>query len=370
MADPRLLTRLPRGVVLRDPLLLASGCCGYGEEYSDIVDPATIGGVITKAVSPELRLGNPLPRLRETPAGLLNCIGLQNPGVEKFAGEILPRLEALGITVIVNVVGKKAPEFAEVVRRVEERRSAVGSGVSLTAVGTRVSASAAVTGIASEQPSAGATHVTHSTAVSLTADPTADALKGVPTVDVTVGFAGYELDLSCPNVESGTMFATDEDLLVETVARCRAETDALIVAKLSPNVTDIVVYAEAAVRGGADAVTISNTLNGISIDTRTRRSHLARPSAGLSGGAIRPAVLYHVWRCHRALPELPILGSGGITDTDSAIQFLLAGATALQLGTGMFVNPALPAEIRDELPAYLEQQGESSVMDIIGTYRA
>lgn len=321
-AKPSLITRLPRGVLLRDPLLLASGCCGYGEEYSDIVDPASIGGVITKAVSPEPRLGNHLPRLRETPAGLLNCIGLQNPGVEKFTAEIMPRLSATGITYIVNAVGSKCEHFAEVVARCERAREAA----------------------AKQLP--------------------ADRGDGV-----TLGLAGYELDLSCPNVESGTMFATDCDLLARTVELCRKETDALIVAKLSPNVTDIVMYARLSREAGADAVTVSNTLNGVSIDIRSRKSHLARSSAGLSGAAIRPAVLYHVHRCRTALPDLPILGSGGIMDTDSAIQFLLAGADVLQLGTGLFVKPNLPRTLQHGISEYLIEQGEKDVAAIVGTFK-
>ncbi len=305
-------------MVLRDPLLLASGCCGYGEEYAELLDPAGIGGVITKAVSPEPRVGNPTPRLHETPAGLLNCIGLQNPGVEAFIAEVIPPLAERGVTFIVNVVGHSGAEFADVVTAVEAVRPA--------------NVSADVAGI-------------------------------------TQGVAGYELDLSCPNVESGTQFATDEALLRETVSLCRARTDALLIAKLSPNVTDITQYARAAQEAGADAVTIANTWAGVSIDSGTRRSHLARPSAGLSGPAIRAATLYHVWRCHRALPELPILGSGGITDTDSAVQYLLAGATALQLGTGLFLDPLLPAALQDGLAAYLTEQGEPGLGAIIGTYR-
>jgi dihydroorotate dehydrogenase (NAD+) catalytic subunit len=315
--DPRLRTLLPRGVVLRDPLLLASGCCGYGEDYAAIADPCLFGGVITKAVSLEPRLGNSGVRLRETPAGLLNCIGLQNPGIEQLTGEVLPRLLAAGFGFIVNVVGNSARDFAQLVAQVE--RWHAGSGASDAAAEGR-------------------------------------------------GLLGYELDLSCPNVEKGTQFATDEPLLRETTALCRMETERLLIAKLSPNVTDIRSFAAAAQESGADAVTISNTLSGISIDIRTRRSHLGRPSAGLSGAAIRPAVLYHVWRCHRSLPELPIVASGGIMDTDSAVQFLLAGAAALQLGTGLFVNPRLPLEIQAGLSAYLDGVPEPQLSGIVGAY--
>jgi dihydroorotate dehydrogenase (NAD+) catalytic subunit len=318
-----LAVTLPRGIVLRDPLLLASGCCGYGEEYAAIIDPCTIGGVVTKAVSLEPRQGNAPPRLRETPAGLLNCIGLQNPGVEQFVHEVLQRLVWGGYTFVINVVGHSPIEFAAVISAIE--------------------AAFATTSVSSE----------------IVVDGT--GARG--------GFAGYELDLSCPNVESGTQFATDETLLRATVAGARAVTTALLIAKLSPNVTDIVPYARAAMESGADAVTIANTWNGVSIDTTTRRSHLARPSAGLSGAAIRPATLYHVWRCHRALPQLPILGCGGITDTDSAIQYLLAGATALQIGTGMFTHPTCVREIQQGLRVYLAEQGETEVQAIVGTYR-
>lgn len=316
--DPRLRTVLPRGVVLRDPLLLASGCCGYGEEYAEIVDPCTFGGVITKAVSLEPRLGNSGARLRETPAGLLNCIGLQNPGIDKFTAEIIPRLLDAGFGFIVNVVGNTAADFAGLVERVE----------------------------------------------TCLAD-----LRAPDTAGEGRGLLGYELDLSCPNVEKGTLFATDEPLLRETVGGCRSQTARLLVPKLSPNVTEIRVYASAAQDAGADAVTVSNTLNGISIDIRTRRSHLGRPSAGLSGAAIRPAVLFHVWRCHRSLPELPILASGGIMDLDSAVQFLIAGATALQLGTGLFVNPKLPAELPAQLSAFLDETGATGLHELIGTYK-
>lgn len=321
MPDPRLVTRLPRGVVLRDPLLLASGCCGYGEEYAELTDPTTHGGVITKAVSPEPRAGNPTPRLWETPAGLLNCIGLQNPGAEAFVGEILPRLTGQGVSFIVNVVGSTAAEFAQVVAAVEHA-------------------------IRDEEQ----------------CRPSMDA-EGVSR-----GCLGYELDLSCPNVERGTMFATDVALLSETVGLCRAETELLVIAKLSPNVTDIVPFATAAQQAGADAVSIANTYNAVSIDVATRKSHLSRPSAGLSGPAIRAATLYHVWHCHTALPALPILGSGGISDTDGALQYLLAGATALQLGTGMFLHPGLVQEVQAGLSAWLDEQEETDLAEVIGGY--
>lgn len=312
MANNRLLTKLPRGVELKDPILLASGCCGYGLEYSGIFDPGTIGGVITKAVSFDPRPGNPTPRLVETPAGLMNCIGLQNPGIKEFCAKILPGITDAGFSYLVNVVGHTPKEFAQVIGYLEQQAN-WGDG---------------------EHP----------------------------------GFCGYELDLSCPNVESGTLFATDQNLLSNTVGLCRQETEAMIVAKLSPNVADIVPFASQAKDAGADAVTIANTYNAVSINIANRKSNLSRPSAGLSGPAIRAATLYHVWRCHAELAELPILASGGITDADSAIQYLLAGATALQVGTGLFLDPSSPLAIQQGLIEYIEKQGEESVQAIIGTY--
>jgi dihydroorotate dehydrogenase (NAD+) catalytic subunit len=303
--------------VLRDPIVLASGCCGYGEDYAEIADPYTFGGVITKAVSLEPRLGNSGVRLRETPAGLLNCIGLQNPGVEKLTAEILPRLLGKGFGFFVNVVGNTCAEFGQLIERLENWLATVDAG---------------------------------------------DAEAGR-------GMLGYELDLSCPNVEKGTQFATDLSLLGETVRLCRGNTDRLVVSKLSPNVTDIRVYAEASRTAGADAVTVANTLNGMSIDTATRRSHLARVSAGLSGAAVRPAILYHVHRCYRQMPDYPIFASGGIMDTDSAVQFVLAGATVLQLGTGLYVNPKLPLEVQAGLMEYLRHSGESTIEAIRGAFQ-
>ena len=315
MPLPNLSVSLPRGVQFKDPLLLASGCCGYGFEYAGIVPPQDFGGIITKAVSLEPRPGNPPARLHETPAGLMNCIGLQNPGVKMFCAVQFQELCTSGCAFLVNVVGHSVREFAEVVAEVESAASA----------------------------------------------NQCSALDGK-------GLSGYELDLSCPNVESGTQFATDLTLLRETVTACRKCTDKLMVAKLSPNVADIVPYAETASEAGVDAVTIANTWAGVCINPQTRRSYLARPSAGLSGPAIRAATLYHVWLCHRALPELPIFGSGGITDTDSALQYLLAGATVLELGTGLFLNPKLPLELQQGISRYLSKQGASSVSEIIGAF--
>jgi dihydroorotate dehydrogenase (NAD+) catalytic subunit len=154
----------------------------------------------------------------------------------------------------------------------------------------------------------------------------------------------------------------------QTISQCRDETRALLIAKLTPNVTDIVPYAQAAQEAGADAVTIANTWNGMSIDIDTRRSHVARPSAGLSGPAIRPATLYHVWRCHRALPDLPIIGCGGISDADSAIQYMLAGASALQVGTGLFLNPKCPLEIQQGLSDFLDRQDEKTISELVGKF--
>ncbi len=315
---PDLQTKLPRGVILRDPLLVSSGCWVFPDKAGRLTDLCTIGGGVTKGLTPQARPGNPGKRLLQLPFGWMNSIGLKNPGVDAFEEELLPQLLEAGFGFFVNVVGETVEEYAELVRRVDT----------------------AVARLASES-----------------------------TAGEGRGMLGFEINMSCPNVNHGAKFATDPGLLGETIAACRTQTGRLMSAKLSPNVTEMSVYARAAQHSGADAVTISNTWNGVFIDTKTRQSYFHRPSAGTSGAAVRPMVLYHVWKTHQALPELPIFASGGVVDADSAIQYLLAGATVVQIGSGLFSNPQLPAEVQAGLIEYLQEQGESKVADIIGTYR-
>jgi dihydroorotate dehydrogenase (NAD+) catalytic subunit len=315
--DPRLITSLPRGITLRDPLLMSSGCW----EFSELLrpgkpDPRTFGGAITKAVTPEERPGNPGLRIMQTEVGWLNSVGLKNPGIDRFNAEQLPKLLELGIGFFVNIAGHCEGDFAELISRIEERLA---------------------------------------------------ELNAPDTAGEGIGMLGYEINLSCPNVD-GANIATVAHLVEQTVTQCRATTQRFITAKLSPNVTDIVEFARAARESGADAVTIANTYNGVSIDTATRASRFARPRAGYSGAAVLPLTLYHIWNCHRALPELPIFGSGGITDADSAIQHMLAGATVLEMGSGLFRNPQLPQQIQAGLTKYLDEIGVSDLASLVGLY--
>jgi len=316
--DRRLQVTLPRGVVLRDPLLLASGCW----EFSELLrpgkaDPRQFGGVVTKAVTPEERAGNPGIRIQQVGPGWMNSVGLKNPGIEKWSAEQLPKLLELGLGFFVNIAGHTLADFVTLVWSVEERLA---------------------------------------------------ELAAKDTANKGTGMLGYELNLSCPNVDGGTLFATDLCVLQEVVLQTRRKTERLLVAKLSPNVTDITMFAAAAELAGADAVTIANTYNGVAIDTATRQSRFARPSAGTSGAPVLPLTLYHIWQCHCALPQLPIFGSGGIADADSALQHLMAGASVLEIGSALFKNPQAPHEIQAGLIDYLDRNRIGRIVDLVGTF--
>ena len=315
--DRRLEVRLPRGVILRDPLLMSSGCW----EFSELLrpgksDPREFGGAVTKAVTPEERPGNPGIRIQQVGPSWMNSVGLKNPGIEKFNAEQLPKLLELGIGFFVNIAGHGIGEFAELVDRVEDRLVQLD-----------------------EKPDAGSGQ----------------------------GMLGFEINLSCPNVD-GANIATDQSLVEQTVRSCRSRTERFITAKLSPNVTHIAPFAKAAEACGADAVTIANTYNGVAIDVAARRSRFARPSAGTSGAPVLPLTLYHIWQCRKSLPELPIFGSGGITDTDSALQHLMAGASVLEIGSALFKSPRAPHEIQAGLMEYVDANGIKSISEIVGSF--
>ncbi|MDI3281315.1 MAG: dihydroorotate dehydrogenase, partial [Bacillota bacterium] len=272
--DPRLVVELA-GVPLRNPVLAAAGTFGWGEEYRPFVDPARLGGIVVKGVAPVPWPGNPAPRLVETPAGLLNSIGLENPGVERFIADYLPRLQGLGTRIFVNVVGKSPEEYAQVAAR----------------------------------------------------------LDGQP------GLAGLELNVSCPNVkEGGLAFGTRPEGIAAVVRAVRPVTSLPLIVKLSPNVADIAALARAAQEAGADAVSLINTLAGMVIDVRRRRPVLATAVGGLSGPAIRPVAVRMVWEVAQAV-TIPIVGGGGITSAQDALEFILAGATAVAVGTAGFIRP-------------------------------
>lgn len=288
---------------LANPILTASGTFGYGLDLADLCPPERLGGIVTKGLSPQPRRGNVPPRIVETAAGMINAIGLQNIGVEGFCRDVLPELDARGVTVIVNVFGESPAAYREVMARCERER----------------------------------------------------------------GVAAYELNVSCPNVSAGGMeFGHDPALLASLTAACRAETAKPLWVKLSPNAPDLVGTSRAAVDGGADALTLINTLRAMAIDAVRRRPVLQRGFGGLSGPAIKPIALRMVWEVHRALPSTPLVGIGGIESGRDVAEFLLAGASAVQVGTAVFRDPAAPVRILGELERFCAGEGIAAVGELIG----
>lgn len=290
------------GIQMKNPVMVASGTFGFGIEYSDFVHLNELGAMVTKGTSLDPWPGNPPDRIAETPAGMLNAIGLQNDGVNSLINDKLPWLRQFDIPVIVNIVGRTVGEYAEVARR----------------------------------------------------------LDGVP------GVSGLEINVSCPNVkEGGISFGTDCSMIAEVVAAVRKSTRLPIIPKLSPNVTDIVSMAKACVSAGADAVSLINTLLGVAIDAETRTFRLGNITGGLSGPAIKPIALRMVWEVAKAV-DVPVIGIGGIMTSEDAVEFLLAGATAVQVGTANFVRPRASIEVVQGLDSYLTRHGFESVYEIIG----
>ncbi|HZY83330.1 MAG TPA: dihydroorotate dehydrogenase [Gemmataceae bacterium] len=289
---------------LRNPILVASGTFGYAREMAGVVDFARLGGVIPKTVTRQPRVGNPPPRTVETASGMLNAIGLDNDGIEHFLRHHVPYLRTLPTAVIANVAGKNEGEFVEM----------------------------------------------------------AAMLAGVE------GLAAVELNLSCPNVAGGVDFATDAAVTRRVVRGVRDACPLPVIAKLTPNVTDIVPIAQAAAEAGADAVSLVNTFVGLAVDWRRRRPVLGNVTGGLSGPAIKPLALRLVWRVARHV-AVPVIGVGGIATLDDVMEFLVAGASAVQLGTVNFYDPTASARIAGLLPEALAQLGAGSVREVVGTLR-
>lgn len=291
------------GVEFQNPVLLASGCCGYGQEYAELIPLDRLGGLVTKACTPEPRLGNPPPRVTETPAGMINSIGLANVGLERFRREKLPwlREHLRQARVLVNVAGWTVDDFVCVVRGLDDAE----------------------------------------------------------------GFLGYELDASCPNVEGGTEFATDETILARLVRSVRRATRRPVVVKLSPHVPDIGRFAEVCEAEGADGVSTINTFPGLVIDVERRRPIVGNVTGGISGPAILPMGVYATWRAAQRV-RIPVVGIGGISDAADALQYILAGARLVQIGTALFVDPAVACETVEGLRAYAERHGVARVSDLIG----
>ncbi len=286
----------------KNPVLTASGTFGYGEEFADFVDLERLGGFIVKGTTFNPRDGNPYPRMAETPAGMLNAVGLQNKGVDYFIGHIYPRIKDLDTNVLVNLSGSSIEDY-----------------------------------VAAAEKLAG--------------------LERVPAI---------ELNISCPNVKAGGMaFGTSCEAAGRVVAAVRRAYPKTLVVKLSPNVTDIASIAKAVEAEGADAVSLINTLLGMAVNAETQRPVLSTVTGGLSGACVKPIALRMVWQVYHAV-KVPIIGLGGIMNATDAIEFFLAGATAIQVGTANFINPRVTMEIVDGIAAYLERKNIGSVRELVG----
>lgn len=298
------------GLVMKNPVMVASGTFGYGQEYQQYFDIGRLGAVVTKSLSLEVRRGNKPPRLVETPAGLLNAIGLQNVGIESYLRDKAPFLRAHKATIVANIYGHSPDEYAQLARRIDRE----GAG---------------------------------------------DAI---------------EANLSCPNVHDAkqargaTMVSQSPEAIREYTAAVRAETKLPLFIKLTPNIMDIREPAAAAEEAGADGLTLINTLLGMAIDAKTRRPKLSNIVGGLSGPAIRPVAVKMVWDAARAV-KIPIIGTGGICTPDDAVEFLLAGATAVSVGSITFRQPDAAVRIIDGLSAYLRTEGIASVGELTGAMR-
>lgn len=286
---------------LKNPVLTASGCFGFGDEYSSFFDLNLLGGLITKAVTLNPTSGNPPPRTVETPCGMLNSIGLANPGLEGFLQEKLPFLKSLTVPVIVNVAGESLKEYVKVVKILDKEK----------------------------------------------------------------GIDGFEINISCPNVEKGGVeFSSDSKIAFKLIFSLRRVTSKTLIVKLSPYLGNITSVAQAVQEAGADAVSLINTLVGMVIDVQSRRPVLARRTGGLSGPAIRPVALALVWKVAQRV-KIPVVGVGGIFTPEDALQFILAGATAIQVGTANFVDPLTIPKIIEGLKEYCEQEKIGKLSELI-----
>ena len=293
------------GVVLRNPVLLASGTCNYGQELLPLTHFSRLGGLVTKTITPQPRGGNPPQRIIETPAGMLNSIGLQNPGIEDFVDQKWPFLAELDTQVVVNIAGFSVSEFGLMAAQLE-------------------------------------------------------ALEGI---------AALEVNISCPNVEAGgDNFATHPQTAAAVIEAVRSRTRRPVIAKLTPNVTDIASIARAVVDAGADAVSLINTLVGMAIDIERQRPVLGNITGGLSGPAIKPVALAMVWKVAQAV-AVPIMGIGGIATARDALEFIVAGATVVQVGTASFANPNAGVEVVRGIEAYCDQRGIGCIDSLVGSLK-
>ena len=288
---------------LNNPVLTASGTFGYGEEFDDFIDVNRLGGIIVKGTTASKREGNPYPRMVETPSGMLNAVGLQNKGVDNFISDIYPRIKNYKTKIIVNVSGSTISEYVEVSEKINE-------------------------------------------------------LQNIPAI---------ELNISCPNVKEGGMaFGTSCQAASEVIKAVRKVYKKTLIVKLSPNVTDISEIAVAAENSGADSISLINTLLGMAIDAEKRKPILSTITGGLSGPAIKPIAIRMVWQVAKAV-KIPVIGLGGIMNSADAIEFILAGATAIQIGTSNFIDPQISIKIIDGIEKYLNHHKINSINELIGS---
>ena len=294
--------QLGKGLTLKNPVMTASGTFGYGEEYADFIDLSQIGGILVKGTTLNHREGNPYPRMAETPSGMLNAVGLQNKGIEYFVETIYPRIKDIDTNIIVNVSGSTIEDYCAVAEKV-------------------------------------------------------NALENIPAI---------ELNVSCPNVKQGGMaFGVTTSGIEQVVSAVRKVYDKHLIVKLSPNVTSIADLALAAEASGADSVSLINTLLGMAIDAEKRRPKLSTVTGGLSGACVKPIALRMVWQVAKAV-KIPVIGLGGISSATDAVEFLLAGASAIEIGTANFIDPTITVKVAQGIVEYCERHGIKNVSDLTG----
>ncbi len=296
------------GIKLKNPVMTASGTFGYGEEFSPFIDLDRLGAMVLKGITLKPKNGNPPPRVIETPSGMLNAIGLQNVGVEALIKEKLPYLKKYNTPVIINISGDTIEEYLELTRRLEE-------------------------------------------------------------ISVKMGVAGLEVNISCPNVKKGGMvWGTDAKTTYKIVSSIRKITTLPLIVKLTPNVTDIKIIAQAAEEAGADALSLINTLVGMAVDIDSRKPKLANISGGLSGPAVKPVALWLVWQVFQTV-KIPVIGMGGIIKIEDALEFIIAGARAIEIGTANFVNPKVTIEIIEGIEKYLTKNDIKDINKLVGSMK-
>jgi len=289
-------------LTLKNPVMTASGTFGYGEEFADFIDISRLGGIVVKGTTGERRQGNPYPRMAETPSGMLNAVGLQNVGVDTFCNEVYPRIKDVDTNTIVNVSGSSIDEYCDVAAKINE-------------------------------------------------------LANIPAI---------ELNISCPNVKKGGMgFGTNPDMAAQVVSEVRKVYDKTLIVKLTPNVTSIVDIAKAVEAAGADSVSLINTMLGMAIDVEKRRPYLSTITGGLSGPCVKPVAVRMVWQVAHAV-NIPVIGLGGITCANDALEFLMAGAKAIEVGTANFLDPTVTVKIVEGLEEYCNRHGINDINEIIG----